>query len=102
MFTAVFIPFFEKNLQPHGTGYFGRRHLWLDDMPPFTGTQSIQKTCRYLLPSGHKAGIQSHQLLQCQKSEAVCTCFMCNENLLKLQVTFAVDKCRTLKGGPKY
>ena len=90
MFTAAFIPLFEKNLQPHGTGHYGRRHLWLDDMPPFTGTQSIQKTCRYLVPAGHKAGIQSHQLLQCQKSDAVCTCFMCNENLLKLQVLISV------------
>ena len=75
------------SLQPHGTGYFGRRHLWLDDMPPFAGSRSIQKTCRYLVPAGHKTGKQPHQLLQCQKANVVCTCFMCNEDLLKLQVT---------------
>ena len=72
--------------QPSGSGHFSRRHLWLDDLPPFTGTQSIQKTCRYLVHAGHKAGIQTHQLLQCHKTDDVCTCFLCNEDLLKLQV----------------
>ncbi|WAR05374.1 hypothetical protein MAR_020743 [Mya arenaria] len=69
-------------------GHFGRRHGWLDQLPPFSGTQSITTTCQYVVPSSEsrRAGKQSQQWLQCQKTDNVtCSCFMCNEDLLKIQ-----------------
>ena len=78
------------SFQPKG-GHFGRRHGWLDHIPPFSGSHSITSTCQYVVPVGSskRAGIQSHQLLQCQKTgNQTCSCFLCNEDLLKLQVTY--------------
>lgn len=71
---------------PSGTGHFGRRHGWLDNLPPFSGARSITSTCRYVVPVGaRRAGIHPQQLLQCHKIEETCSCFLCNEDLLKLQ-----------------
>ncbi|XP_053379689.1 BLOC-2 complex member HPS3-like isoform X2 [Mercenaria mercenaria] len=81
---------------PSGSGHFGRRHSWLDNIPPFSGAKSITSTCKYVVPaSSRRAGVQP-QLLQCHKIKETCSCFLCNEDLLKLQALLCYSEASSI------
>ncbi|KAH3868314.1 BLOC-2 complex member HPS3-like isoform X2 [Dreissena polymorpha] len=81
-------------------GHFGRRHHWLDQLPPFSGFRSITSTCSYVVPmDSRRAGKQAQHLLQCQKTDKMCTCFLCNEDLLKLQSLLCYGDISTMACG---
>ncbi|XP_064643834.1 BLOC-2 complex member HPS3-like isoform X2 [Lineus longissimus] len=65
---------------PKGNGHFGKRHLWLNELPPFTGPDCISRPCLYL-----RSSVRSSSPPKPSSSAETCTCCCCNEDLLKLQ-----------------
>ncbi|KAJ8320525.1 hypothetical protein KUTeg_002112, partial [Tegillarca granosa] len=69
---------------PKGDGHFAKRPNWLNFVPPFSGPDSIKSPCQYTV-TGPSVGRRSSPVVTKQKLKDVCPCFLCNEDLLKLQ-----------------
>lgn len=73
-----------QNILPKGDGHFAKRPNWLNFVPPFSGPDSIKSPCQYTV-TGPSVGRRSSPVVTKQKLKDVCPCFLCNEDLLKLQ-----------------
>jgi hypothetical protein len=83
-FVKIFSLLYFLLLQPKGNGHFAKRHLWLNELPPFTGPDCITRPCLYLRTSASSSPPKPSMLKE------TCPCCCCNEDLLKLQVILRV------------
>ncbi|BFZ23475.1 hypothetical protein BsWGS_26514 [Bradybaena similaris] len=80
----------QKFSLPLGNGHFAPRFAWLDYLPPFQGPSKMARACQRLEvkhipgPGSRNVSLPVTMVTK-QAHKERCQCFVCNENLLKLQ-----------------
>ena len=86
---TIKIPLFLTFFQQKTSGYFGQRFSWLDDLPPFTGVFSLRQPCLYVHSSSPSTVRKNHMTgppPPTATRQGDCTCSLCHQDLIKLQV----------------
>ncbi|KAK3082722.1 hypothetical protein FSP39_003491 [Pinctada imbricata] len=96
------------NLYSKGCGHFGQRYSWLNDLPPFNGVASIKQPCAFMPASSPTTSrrnqgsrskdtqVKVNEVKDTHNSalqQRTCTCYQCNEELIKLQSLLCSDQC---------
>ena len=83
----------ETDIIPRPSDYFGKRHSWLNKIPPFSPEEGIQRRCLYLAPNA-TTGKNTVSVRPNKTGSLVCRCAYCNASLLKLQ-SLMCSSCST-------